>query len=406
LLALKGGRPVRVKRWPSWPIYDEHEIRALEDVVRSRYWGGGVARSGPWEAEFEGRFARYHGCKYGVCVSNGTVALHVALLAAGIGPEDEVIVPDLTFWATGSAVLMTGATPIVVDVDPETCCLDVCKAEEAVTDKTKAIIPVYNYGTAPDMDRLVKLAKDHGLIMIEDCARGHGFMWGDKPAGSIGDMGCFSFQQGKFMTAGEGGIIITNSKMYEERCHSIKDCGRVREGYKYSGEVLNWFNYRMTQFQAAILLAQLDRFEEQLKTRQRNSEYLSKRLMEIDGITPVKVDHRLTRHQPWPYAFKYDSSLFRNAPLERLIEALNAEGVPCWRTEPPLHESLKPLKGTRAYKLYVEERDKAKERFPVSVKAYHEELVELPQNIFLATEKDMDDIAEAIIKIQKYADEL
>jgi dTDP-4-amino-4,6-dideoxygalactose transaminase len=215
---------------------EENLSAKLEDIVRSRYWGGGVARSGPWEAEFEGRFARYHGCKYGICVSNGTVALHVALLAADIGPEDEVIVPDLTFWATGSAVLMTGATPIVVDVDPETCCLDVCKAEEAVTDKTKAIIPVYNYGTAPDMDRLVKLAKDHGLIMIEDCARGHGFMWGDKLAGSIGDMGCFSFQQGKFMTAGEGGIIITNSKMYEERCHSIKDCGRVREGYKYSGE--------------------------------------------------------------------------------------------------------------------------------------------------------------------------
>lgn len=182
MLALKGGRPVRVKRWPSWPIYDEREIRALEDVVRSRYWGGGVARSGPWEAEFEERFARYHGCKYGVCVSNGTVALHVALLAAGIGPEDEVIVPDLTFWATGSAVLMTGATPIVVDVDPETCCLDVCKAEEAVMDKTKAIIPVYNYGTAPDMDKLARLPMEelrkYVVEVIARCSPGGGYALG------------------------------------------------------------------------------------------------------------------------------------------------------------------------------------------------------------------------------------
>ncbi|MEM2673489.1 MAG: DegT/DnrJ/EryC1/StrS family aminotransferase [Candidatus Bathyarchaeia archaeon] len=407
VLAIKGGEKIRNREWPSWPVYDEMEVRAGEEVIRSGYWGGGVGVSGPKEAEFEEKFSGSHGCKYGVCVANGTIALHVALLAAGIGPGDEVIVPALTFWATGSAVLMTSATPVIVDVDPETYCMDVSNVEEAITDRTKAVIPVYNYGSAPDMDRLLKICRERGLILIEDCARGHGFVWRNKPVGSLGDMGCFSFQQGKFMTAGEGGIIITNNRVYAEKCYAIKDCGRLREGgIEEEGimptEVVNWFNYRMTQIQAAILLVQLERLEEQVRIRQRNQIYLNKRLSEIEGIEPVKVDSRLSRHQPWPYCFKYDPKCFSGIPRNKFIMALRAEGIPCGKPHPPLHVALYYSRWSEAYKLYLEN----KPSFPVSEKAYNDEAIELPQYLFLGESKDVDDIAEAILKIKRHSSEL
>ncbi|MCX8171628.1 MAG: DegT/DnrJ/EryC1/StrS family aminotransferase [Candidatus Bathyarchaeota archaeon] len=407
MLAINGGEKVRVKEWPSWPVFDEREVKAVEDVVRSGYWGGGVGVSGPKETEFEERFSRSHGCKYGICVANGTIALHVALLAAGIGPGDEVIVPALTFWATGSAVLMAGATPVIVDVDPETYCMDAEAVEEAITDRTRAVIPVYNYGSAPDMDKLLKIFGEHGLALIEDCARGHGFVWRNKPAGSIGDMGCFSFQQGKFMTAGEGGIIITNNKTYADKCYAIKDCGRLREGGVAGegiepSEIINWYNYRMTQIQAAILLVQLERLEEQVKIRQKNQIYLDKRLREIEGVEPVKVDERLTKHQPWPYCFKYDPKCFNGVPRDKFLMALRAEGIPCGKPHPPLHIALHFPKWSEAYKRYIE----AKMSFPVSEKAYYVEAVELPQYLFLGASEDMDDIAEAILKIKRHASEL
>ncbi|MEM2913462.1 MAG: DegT/DnrJ/EryC1/StrS family aminotransferase [Candidatus Bathyarchaeia archaeon] len=406
-LALKGGKPSRAKEWPQWPIYDERELKAVEGIIKTRYWGGGVGVSGPKEAEFEEKFSSSHGCGYGVCVNSGTAALHVALLAADVGPGDEVIVPALTFWSTGSAVLMAGATPVIVDVNPETYCMDADAVKDAVTDKTRAVIPVYNYGSSPDMDKLLKTCKEHNLVMIEDCARGHGFVWRDKPAGSIGDLGCFSFQQGKFMTAGEGGIIITNNKTYADRCYAIKDCGRLREG-GLPGEgiepstVINWYNYRMTQIQAAILLVQLERFWEQVKVRQNNQDYLNKRLREIEGIEPVKVDERLSRHHPWPYCFKYDPSCFRGVSRDKFITALRAEGIPCGKPHPPLNMALHFLKCSEAYKRYVE----SKANFPVSEKAYNEEAVELPQHLFLGATEDMDDIAEAIVKIKRSAKDL
>lgn len=401
-LAIKGGKPVRTRKWPSWPVYDEEEVKAAEEVIRSRYWGGGVGVSGPKEAEFEEEFSRSHGCKYGICVSSGTAALHVALLAVNIGPGDEVIVPALTFWATGSAVLMTGALPVIVDVDPKTYCMDAAAVEEAISDKTRAVISVYNYGSAPDMDKLAKICKEHDLLLIEDCARGHGFVWRNKPAGSIGDFGCFSFQQGKFMTAGEGGIIVTNNEVYAERCYAIKDCGRLRresvseEGIMPS-KVINWYNYRMTQLQAAILLVQLKRLNGQIEVRQKNQEYLDRRLNEIEGIETVKVDKRLTRHQPWPYCFKYDSSCFGGVTRDKFIMALRAEGIPCGKPHPPLHIALHFPKWSKAHKRYLE----TKVSFPVSERAYMEEAVELPQYLFLGTSRDLDDVVEAIIKIRR-----
>jgi len=401
MLAIKGGKPVRTKPWPAWPVYDERETKALEETLKSRFWGGGVGESGPKEKEFEEKFSMFHGCSHGVCVSSGTEALHLALLSIGIGAGDEVIVPALTFWATGSAVLMAGGNPVIVDVDKESYCMSFEEVEKSITSRTKAIISVYNYGNSPDMDKLFEIAEKHGLALIEDCARAHGFMWRNKPAGSIGDIGCFSFQQGKFMTAGEGGIIITNNRLYAERCRALRTCGRIRGDDVYSVGVeywWNWWNFRMTQFQAAILLVQLERLEEQTKTRQANSEYLSMRLSEIEGITTLKIDERLTRHQPWPYLFKYDSKCFENIPVERFMEALKAEGIPCSTIDhPPLSMTL-TARGSRS-------RIIRKPKYPVAESAIRE-AVTLPQSIFLGTKEDMDDVVEAIVKIKTHLGEL
>ena len=401
MLAINGGEPLRKKPWPKWPVFDDSELKELEEVIESRFWGGGVGKSGPKEEEFEKKFSSYHGCRYGILVSNGTAALFITLLAAGIGPGDEVIVPDLTFWATGSSVLMAGADLVIVDVSPDTYCMNADEVEDSISDKTKAIIPVYNYGNAPDIDRLLKIARENNLILIEDCARAHGFSWKDKPVGSIGDAGCFSFQQGKFITAGEGGIIVTNNRLYAERAQAIKDCGRIRAGIYDVGinHWWNWFNFRATQFQAAILLAQLKRLDKQLRIRQENSEYLSKRLKEIEGIETLRVNSSLTRYQPWPYVFKYKPKSFKNLSIDKFIKALNAEGIPCWRTEPPLHLTLTVPNGFLS-------RIKRKKRYPVSERAYFEEAVEIPQYLFLGNKSDMDDIADAIIKIKKYAHEI
>jgi len=404
-LAINSGKPVRTKGWPEWPVYDERELRAVEEVVRSRHWGGGLERSGEKEFELERRFAQFHDCEYGICVSSGTAALHVALLAAGIGKGDEVIVPAITWRATGTAVMMVGAVPILVDIDPETYCMDADKVEDAITERTKAIIPVYNYGSSPDMDKIVKIARDNDLVVIEDCARAHGFRWRDRSVGSIGDMGCFSFQQGKFMTAGEGGMIITNSREYMEKCHSIKNCGRIREGDQYSRGSLNWFNYRMTQFQAAILLVQLTRLTEQRERRDSNSRYLSERLEEIEGIEPIRINPKLTKRHPWPFAFKYDPDCFNGVSVERFCEALRAEGVPCGGIDSPLYDQIVFIEGTIPYRLYVEGREDARKRCPVADEA-PSRTISIPQWVFLGTKSDMDDIVEAIVKIKENADEL
>ncbi len=391
-LALKGGKPVRTKEWPAWPVYGRSELQAVRRAIQSRRWGGGVAGSPPEEAEFERRFAEYLGCKYCTTVANGTAALQVALLAAGIGEGDEVIVPAISWLATASAPLMVGAKPVFVDVHPDTICLDASKLEEAITPRTRAIIPVHNYGTSPDMDEIMRIARKHKLVVIEDCARAHGFRWKGKAAGAIGHMGCFSFQQGKFMTAGEGGAITTDNRRLFERARSIKDCGRVWPGDKYSKGTINWFNLRMTNIQSAILLCQLERLEQQLERRARNAEYLIRQLEGIEGVEPIRPDPRLTKWHPWPFAFKVDNRAFGGAPVERIRQALNAEGIPCGGIDGPLYKTLRPV-------------PKPERRCPVAERLT-KQVISLPQSMFLATRKDMDDIVEAVAKVQENADEL
>ena len=264
------------------PVIEEEEINAVIDVMKS-----GMIAQGPKVIEFEDEFAKYVGAKYGIATNSGTSALHVAILAAGIGEGDEVITTPFTFAATGNPILYTGAKPVFVDIDPETFTIDPAKIEEAITDKTKAIMPVQLYGQSADMDAIMKIAKEHDLIVIEDAAQAHGAEYNGEKVGNLGDMACFSFYPTKNMTTSEGGMITTNNEEFLENAKVFRAHGSAT---KYHHDVLG-YNFRMTDIAAAIGLEQLKKIDSFNDKRIANAKYLNEGLKDIDSIeTPVVKD--------------------------------------------------------------------------------------------------------------------
>jgi dTDP-4-amino-4,6-dideoxygalactose transaminase len=332
-LALKGGKKARHKPFPLWPQFDDRERKALEEVLQSRVWW---RTPGTKTLEFEKEFARFHGAKHGIAVSNGTAALEVTMSALGIGPGDEVIIPDFTFVATASAVLYASALPVMVDVSPETCCLDPQLTEAAVTPKTKAIIAVHMGGNPADLDALGALAKRKGISLVEDSAHAHGSEWNGRRIGTFGAAGTFSFQSSKLMTAGEGGIIISNDDAFERLARSVHDCGRMPGEWFYS-HYINGSNYRLSEWQGAILSAQLTRLDAQTLRRHQNARLLDNLLSKIPGITPQRLSARCTRNGQYAYIFHVDSKQFAGVSVERLIQAMIAEGIPNQASYPPVH---------------------------------------------------------------------
>src|SRR6266436_6628543 len=323
-LALSGGRKTKQKSFPVWPQYDDRERKALEEVLESRVWW---QTPGTKTLQFENDFAKFHGAKHGIAVTNGTAALEVTMSALEIGPGDEVIIPDFTFVATASAVLYAGALPVMVDVSPETYCIDATLAEAAITERTKAIIPVHMGGHPADLDALGALAQRKGIALVEDSSHAHATEWKGRRIGTHGTAGTFSFQSSKLITAGEGGIIITNDAAFEKQARSVHDCGRMPGEWFYS-HFINGSNYRLSEWQGAILGAQLTRLDEQTKVRHRNARLLDRLLGKIPGITPQKFDERCTRNGQYAYIFHLNAKEFAGVSMERLIEAMNAEGIP------------------------------------------------------------------------------
>lgn len=405
-LALHGGPRVRNKPFPSWPVYGEAEEKALLDVLHSGTWG---RQEGTQVAALEQEFAAYQGAKYGVAVVNGSVALWVGLMAAGIQEGDEVIVPPYTFQATAVSVIEANAVPIFVDIHPDSYCLDPDLIEDAITDRTRAIIPVHFAGQAADMDAIMAIAHKYELVVIEDAAHAHGATYHNQGLGAIGDMGAFSFQSSKNLTSGEGGMVLTNSEQYERLARSVHNCGRMPDGAWYAHYIMG-SNFRMTEFQGALLRAQLTRLEEQTRTRDANGRYLNEKLAEIPGIRPFPRGQGETRHSYHLYMFRYDAADF-GVPRERFLEALRAEGVPCspgyglplYRQ--PLFEQLAfgPFTG---YRHTRPDLDYTKVFCPVSERACREEAVWLTQSLLLGTEEDMNDIVKAVSKIYEHRQEL
>src|SRR5271157_179185 len=404
-LALLGGRKAKHKPFPLWPQYDEKERRALEEVLESRVWW---RTPGTRTLEFEEAFASYHGARHGIAVTNGTAALEVTMAALGINHGDEVIVPNFTFVATASAVLFANALPVLVDVDPETYCIDPALAEAAITPRTKAIIAVHMGGHPADLDRLQELCKRNGLYLVEDSSHAHGSEWKGRKIGTFGTAGTFSFQASKLMTAGEGGMIISNDDAFEIQARSVHDCGRMPGEWFYSHFIYG-SNYRLSEWQGAVLMVQLSRLEEQTRHRHRNGRLLDKLLGEIPGITPQKCDARCTRNGQYAYIFHVEKKQFAGISTENFIAALNAEGIPTQASYPPLHELdcfrngeyRKCLSGAQA----AEKHAFLEQSFPHTQRAAWE-TVWIPQFALLGDEDDMHEIAAAISKIQKSAAEI
>ncbi len=405
-LALNGGAKTRAIPFPGWPVFDDTEVKAVEEVVRSGHWG---CLSGKKIDEFEKKFAAFQGAKYGVCITNGTAALEVALRAVGVKAGDEVIVPPYTFIASASAVLSINGIPIFVDIDDDTYNLDPSKIEAAITPKTKAVLAVHIGGGPANMDGVLAVAKKHGLKVVEDAAQAHGAAWNGKRIGALGDAGTFSFQSSKNLNSGEGGIVVTNDDNVYAAAWSIHNCGRIPEGKWYEHHVLG-SNMRMTEFQGAILLAQMKRLEAQMKTREENALYLDGLLSQIDGIKPLKRDPRVTTHAYHLYIFRYYSEVFGGVSRAKFLEALNAEGVPCSAGYVPLYKEKMFYSDPDGCPIGCgfagRKMDYSTVNCPVAENACANEAVWFGQNMLLGTKQDMEEIAAAIAKIKANVGEL
>src|ERR1700756_4617254 len=325
-LAITGGEPVRKKRFDAWPIYTEKEREALEDVLTNHNWGGQPFPGKHGDA-FGKAFAAFHTAKDGQCGNTGTGAIQAALKAIDIRPGDEVIVPAYTWEGTVGPVLLMNAVPVFVDVDPDTYCLDAKRIEKAITSKTKVILPVHLGMRFADMDEILRIAQKHNLRVIEDCAHAHGGMWKGKGAGSMGDLGAFSFQSSKLITSGEGGAVVTNNLEYMELVQSYINAGRASLTDQFHHRIIG-FNYRLGEFQAAVLGPQLERLPQQAAIREKNMQRFESRLRNTPGIGLLKPDPRITRLAPYGYVIKYFADKVKDIPRAAFVAALPLEGIP------------------------------------------------------------------------------
>jgi dTDP-4-amino-4,6-dideoxygalactose transaminase len=396
-LALLGGKPTRTRSFSRWPLFDKAEERALLRSLRSGKWG---SLHGPEVARFEKRFAAAHGCRHGIAVANGTVSLRIGLLAAGLGAEDEVIVPPYTFFSTASAVVEANMVPVFADIALDTFNLEPAAVEAAITHRTRALLPVHFAGQVADMDALMAIARKHKLFVLEDAAHAHGASYKRRSAGSLGHLASFSFQSSKNLTAGEGGILITNDERLAERCRAIRNCGRIPGGIWYEHHSLSG-NYRLGEFQGAILNSQFARLAGQTKRRDANGKYLASRLARLPGIHPQKRTADCTRHSYHLFMLRLDGEAF-GAPRAAVLQALKAEGIPC-SAGYGFSLQQQPFFRNKAFGPFLPNAsarlDYGQIRCPNSDLICRDQCIWLEQNLFLGPRSDMDDIARAFEKV-------
>jgi len=405
-LAICGGTPVRAQGYPDWPDVDEATVARITETARSGQWGG-FPFPGPNTAIFAERFAALHEVNHAIVMANGTVTMEVALKALGIGWGDEVIVPALTFAATAYAPLAAGALPVIVDVVPDSLAIDPDAVEAAITPRTRAIIPVHLGQVMADMDRLVEIAKQHDLAIIEDCAHSHGKQWQGVSAGAIAEFGSFSHQSSKILTSGEGGTLTTNDEHLAELAASVIDCGRAKdaaeEHYTFGA------NYRLSDLQAAALVGQLDKFEQQMAQRAEAAAYFEEQMASVEGVRLLEIDQRITRRSFYRYIVCISPEAFGGADNDLVCDALDEEGIGTWVGYPSLTRDLLFQPWLSRLPVAVEHADRLRPEAwhcPVAERAGGVETVYLDENVFRAGRDGVDDAVAAILKLQAGASQL
>lgn len=403
--AILGGTPVRTKPFPSWPIYDDKDVEIYLDALRSKLWSEYNHIERESAVKFERKYAELMGTKYCSSTNAGTTALTAALCALDVGPGDEVIVPTNTFVATAQVVFNLFALAVFVDSDPDTFMIDADLIEERINERTRAILPVHIGGGAADMDKIMALSKKYNIPVLEDACQAHLGEWRDKKLGSVGHLGCFSFQAHKCLTSGEGGAIIGDDEALMDRCIAYKNNGRdPKRKIVYTGS-----NYRMTPFQVAVIMGQMRRLEEQISHREKNAAYLEGLFKDVPGITKCKKYPGQTRRGYYMYGLLYDKEQFGGLPRRKFTQAMQAEGI-------PIRGGCDTLNKDKFVEVYLNLRHFqtlfSKERLTQYWEENHcpandvinaETGLILGQEVFLGTKKDMDDIAEALVKIRKNA---
>lgn len=403
--ALLGGTPVHKGGWAKWPQWREAWEPEVLKVFRSGRWFRG---SDERVAEFEQGYAQLLGAKKCLATASGTTALIVSLHVLDVDAGDEVIVSPYTFIASYNAILSCKALPVFADTDPATLTVDPASIESRITERTRAIMPVHIFGMPCEMDAINAVARKHKLAVVEDACQAWLAEYKGRKCGTVGDLGCFSFQESKHIPSGEGGAITGMSEELIDKCNSFHNCGRAVGTNKGSGSFTRGMNYRMTQAQAVILMQQFDKLVKETETRRANADYLSANLGKIPGITPVRLpeNSRAVWHL---YPFRYDAAQFNGLSRDQFSKAVSAEGVPCGGIyrEQYYDGLLDEAIASRGYKrLWSAERLKAYRDSFQELKGNKQvcaTTVAMTQNMLLAERSDMDEIIEAIRKVQAHS---
>jgi dTDP-4-amino-4,6-dideoxygalactose transaminase len=406
-LAVLGGDPLRTEPWPKWPICGPEEEQNLLEVLHAENWQS----FGDKTRRFTEAYARFQDAEYGVPCANGTVAIEAALLAADVGFGDEVVTTPYSFVATTTAILRVNALPIYADIDEWSGNLDPDEVERHITPRTRAVVPVHVGGLPVDIDRFEAIGRRHGISVVYDAAHAWGSRWKGLGAGKYGAFNTYSFQSSKNITSGEGGMILTCDDGLFERARSFVNCGRSSKGQWYE-HVLIGPNLRLSEFACAILLAQLDRLEEQTQLRERNAAALERMLEGMPGIRFPERDTRVDRRAYHLLQMCYDRNAWRGLPREKFIAAMKAEGIPIGNVWPLLNRMelfrRPPPKSCPALRLIppAERPDYPSLRLPRAERLSDETGLWIRQSVLLGQKRDMQDIADAMAKVRERLDAL
>jgi perosamine synthetase len=409
-LAILGGEPVRKnKSWPKWPYVDERVVDSILKTTRSGIWCRIDSKTGTVPT-FEKAYAELMGTKLSVAVGSGTQALSTCVEALGIGPGDEVITSPYTDPGTVSSILTSRALPVLADLDRESFQLDPNDVERKITENTRAIMPVHIWGQSANMEQIMVIARKHNLYVIEDCAQAHLSEYQGKKLGTIGDLGCFSFQSSKTIACGEGGAIICNNEELMDKCYTVQNHGTSKKGLT---ETIGP-KYRMNEFEAAVLLGQLDGVKERFAIRNRNADYLASKLKDFPGLVPQKQYEGTGNSSRYYYAMSYRKEHFNNADCSKFLKALSAEGIGfstmynnTTLNKQPWTDHILTLKVYQ--KMYSPARlKKFKEELSLpNCDKVEKECVQFSgSGRLLGTREDMDDVINAIMKVYDNRDKL